>query len=420
MADSLTTSPGVYQMTVFDASGYVYADRLFFVRTGAESAPTVSVQGLELSYAPYAPVNLRVKSTAGNGQVSLAVRDDNTRDFLHDNGSILTEMLLASEIRGFVPDPGWYFQRADSERAQALDLLMLTQGWRRFRWQDMAVRGTWDLSQPAEQAPVLRGGVYKRNFDMNFGYGTVLRPNFASYFTKGDGQGNTSSMLGAGAGWSSNDPAGINSGLPRHWGEHKMVDKRGMEREDENSDSQGTADVVGTLQEARTRRHDWEYSMSRQYQKTDRDIKVHAELVSMDGTNILVNERTTSNGRFQIQLPPFYGQAVLFLSAADTTKWSKRERKHYTWVQGDTYALGFDPSAPYNRFKKARFDVEPAEYISRLRWPYPRFMQPYSHYQSTLAERPRRDSLLDVRDNDSVRHLLEVQVRAAFPDETLR
>ena len=406
--DSLVAQSGVYQMTVFDASGRVYADRLFFVRTGAEAAPTVSVQGLAESYAPYAPVSLRVKSATGSGQVSLSVRDDNTRDFLHDNGSILTEMLLASEIRGFVPDPGWFFQQDDSTHTRALDLLMLTQGWRRFRWQDMAVRGTWDLSQPAEQAPVLRGGIYKRNLDMDLKMGTVLRPNFASYFRKDEKASDTPSLLGTGTDRRQHDPAEINSSVPRNWA------SPGGSREAQRAegDDAQRAEAEWERQEARTRRHDMAYRMSRQYQKADRDIKVHAELVSMDGTDILVNERTTSNGRFQIQLPPFYGQAHLFLSAADTTKWSKRKRKRYAWVQGETYNMDFDPRAPVNRFKKARFDAPPADYISRLRWPYPHFMQPYSHYQSTLAERPQRGDSLDARDTDGVRHLHEVHVHA--------
>jgi hypothetical protein len=46
----------------------------------------------------------------------------------------MTEMLLASEIKGFIPEPGWYFEKDDEQHRQALDLLMMTQGWRRFDW----------------------------------------------------------------------------------------------------------------------------------------------------------------------------------------------------------------------------------------------------------------------------------------------
>ena len=184
ISDSLLDGSGVYQLTVFDRRGYVYADRLFFARNGSDMEPTLDIQGLKPEYAPYEPVSLRVKARQAGGSVSLTVRDDNMRDFLYDNGSILTEMLLASEIRGFVPNPGWYFERNDEERRTALDLLMMTQGWRRFRWQDMAVRGAWELSQPAEQAPILRGRVYKKNASYNYNVRNLMSPSLSSMFQR--------------------------------------------------------------------------------------------------------------------------------------------------------------------------------------------------------------------------------------------
>ena len=154
--------------------------------------------------------------------------------------------------------------------------------------------------------------------------------------------------------------------------------------------------------------------MSRQYLKSDKDVKLHAELVSADGQKMAANERVTKNGRFQMQLPPFYGQAHFFLSAADTTKWSRRERKNYKWVQGKEYDVDFDPRSPINKFKKIRFDIKRADYKARVQWPYPRFVSGYSHYQSTLSQRPERDSAgsLFVLDAGNVHNMPEISVRA--------
>lgn len=69
---------------------------------------------------------------------SLTVRDRDTEEDTYDNGTILTEMLLASEIKGFVENPGYYFESDDSLRRQALDRLMMVQGWRRYKWREMA------------------------------------------------------------------------------------------------------------------------------------------------------------------------------------------------------------------------------------------------------------------------------------------
>ena len=101
---------------------------------------TLQIKGLKKEYKPYEKVELSIQNNfpyfvpEGNGTecFSLAVRDAERQDHLYDNGNILTEMLLSSEIKGFVPDPGWYFEKNDQEHRRALDLLMLTQGWRRF------------------------------------------------------------------------------------------------------------------------------------------------------------------------------------------------------------------------------------------------------------------------------------------------
>ena len=393
LGDSLLTASGVYQLTVFDHLGRVYADRLFFARNSSDLQPTLSVSGLRREYAPYEPVSLGVRSTRGGGSVSLTVRDDNTRDFLYDSGSILTEMLLASEIRGFVPQPGWYFERDDQERREGLDLLMMTQGWRRFRWQDMAVRGTWELSQPAEQAPVIRGGVYKRNTSLDthamMNYMMGLRPKLSDVFSRDEKSSQPAEPSLIGGTVITND-----------------ADKK-------NASDAAKAAKAYEEQERRTSRQDRDYALQQLYGKSDRNIKVHSELVSTDGTEIAINERVTRNGHFQIQLPPFYGDAVFFLSAADTTKWSRRKRRKYTWIQGAEY-VDDDPRAPYNKFKKARFDIQPADYKSRVQWPYPRFVSPYTHYQSTLAQRPARaDSISPFTlDADSTYMMREVSVRA--------
>ena len=156
---------GVYQATLFTEDGKVLADRLFFHRTPGMAVAPLQVEGLRAEYAPYDSIriSLQGKDVHHNTPFSLAVRESGTSMGNHDTGNILTEMLLASEIRGFVPDPGWYFEQDDSVHRTALDLLMMTQGWRRFRWQDMAVKGALEQTQPREKQLMLKGRVYPSN-----------------------------------------------------------------------------------------------------------------------------------------------------------------------------------------------------------------------------------------------------------------
>lgn len=171
---------GIHQATVFDTQGRVLADRLFFVTKPEQMEPTLMVSGQKDKYEPYEAISLTIKRnlapTLSNEKVSrfkhvhrlwaergagfsLSVRDGNHADPLFDDGNIMTEMLLSSEIKGFIPNPGWYFEKDDEAHRQALDLLMMTQGWRRFVWRDMAVRGEWDITQPGEKTPILMGRV---------------------------------------------------------------------------------------------------------------------------------------------------------------------------------------------------------------------------------------------------------------------
>lgn len=160
-ATSLTDlQAGVNQVTVFDTDGRVYADRLFFVRANEMALHDISISGQKDEYVPYEKVTLDIQAPDSSGTLSVAVRDVNHMNDLYDNASIMTEMLLTSEIKGFVENPEWYFTKDDAEHNRALDLLMMTQGWRRFNWQEMAIKNAWQLTQPAERTPIITGKVY--------------------------------------------------------------------------------------------------------------------------------------------------------------------------------------------------------------------------------------------------------------------
>ena len=66
------------------------------------------------------------------GHFSISVTDNDvvTIDSLADN--IKSSLLLTSDLKGFVEDPNYYFMNKSDSVNKHLDLLMLTQGWRRF------------------------------------------------------------------------------------------------------------------------------------------------------------------------------------------------------------------------------------------------------------------------------------------------
>lgn len=350
---------GIHQATVFDTQGRVWADRLFFVTKPELSEPSLTVSGLKDEYSPYEKVELKIKNIPQKGEqggtFSLSVQDDYQTDPLFDNGNIMTEMLLSSEIKGFIPNPGWYFEKDDEEHRQALDLLMMTQGWRRFVWRDMAVRGAWDLVQPAEKAPILIGNTFKNI--------------------------NTEDMF-------------LDNGDSKREEHEKAEDEEDKSREKRNlyetkpMDLSGFYEGIGTKSPQNKAREETEYKKAvnekEQNRMNRKELKVHAEIVAVDAEMSFTGEMETDQGAFRIQLPPFYGSSVVFISVADTTKW--KEGKPYTWIQAEPDNEDTDYMyLPASRKLRQKILVEPAEYLARISWPYPRFVKPYSFYQNHLA-----------------------------------
>ncbi len=375
MGDSLLAEPGVYQLTLFDANGRVFADRLFFSKGTGEMNPTLSISGMKEEYTPHEPVTLLLKTVEGRSNVSLAVRDKGRSDLLYDNGNILTEMLLASEIRGFVPHPGWYFEQDDEERRRALDLLMMTQGWRRFDWRSMAIQGAWELTQPAEQAPIIIGNTYNNShwYDPDFGRQDIYVGKDASGTEYDAFKPITSSM---------NMPMTTIS-QSAHRPENMPYDvvsyKRAMDKKD----------------------------MANPKRK---ELKVHAELILPNEDTGATYESESKQGKFKLQLPPFYGQSMLFISVADTSQW-KKQKTPYTWIQAQADDEDTDwMFLPQNSKAKKRLRTEEATHMARISWPYPRFVKPYTYYQDHLAPQPVNTEQADADTGSKL--MREVTVKA--------
>ena len=147
---------GVNQLTVFDAKGNVLADRLFFVCPSGK--PTVlTASQLPDSLQPYEKVDLKfqLQSASGwpnQGLFSLSVTD--AKEFEHDTydtRDIRSELLLTSDIKGFVEDVDSYFRHtSDSAMVADIDMLMRIQGWRHHKWNWQWRRYNWHVMSGAE------------------------------------------------------------------------------------------------------------------------------------------------------------------------------------------------------------------------------------------------------------------------------
>lgn len=125
---------GVSHITVFDDKAAPVAERLFFKAPAQEL--NITVKSSQTQYKTRAQVTLEVQTERAIPQMSISVyRMDSIAPTPGDH-HISDYFFLTADLRGSVESPGYYFSSTPEARAAA-DNLMLTQGWRRFAWNDV-------------------------------------------------------------------------------------------------------------------------------------------------------------------------------------------------------------------------------------------------------------------------------------------
>ena len=152
---------GVAHFTLFNAQNQPLNERLSFINHNDNLK--VEINAGSALYVPRdsIPLHITVKDNKGNpvvGSFSLAVTDDGQikkADISKTN--IFTQLLLASDLKGYIEDPAWYFT-PDNEAAKALDILLLTQGWVSYNWKDI-LNGPTQPAFTAEPEYIISGKV---------------------------------------------------------------------------------------------------------------------------------------------------------------------------------------------------------------------------------------------------------------------
>ena len=372
---------GVIQLTVFNAEGRVYADRLIFVRNADLASAPLQFTGIKKeAYEPFAPIKMGVSGGKAGSTISLAVRDAAHAEYLYDNGNILTEMLLSSQIRGFVEDPAYYFQADDAEHRRALDLLLLIQGWRRYDWHVMATPGVFVLNHRPEQTQLLSGEV---NSYMAMEREDAVRDAGLAMAEQASG-GNEASENSADSFTSAAGNFGNEGNDATHDAVADLESQRSDFDQNETSSSQQTTATIDNMN---------------LYGKSNlkHDVLLHAEFTQPGAAQGVVGEMATENGRFNITSPRFYQGCFFFLTASDTTKWGNKTSDKIEWIADNEDEKG---------------ELNYPEYYVRLSQFYPRFVKPYNGYQTALAPAPKGSALTQDWINDGSRTLREVTVGA--------
>lgn len=143
---------GIVQFTLFSSAGEPLNERLVFIKRN---------DLLNLSVTPAIPtfttrqkvdVTLNVKNGEGKaaiGNFSVSVVDETKVPAGETaEGSILSSLLLTSEIKGFIEKTNYYFTDTSRHAGEDLDVLMLTQGYHRFQWKQILAGAVVSVYQP--------------------------------------------------------------------------------------------------------------------------------------------------------------------------------------------------------------------------------------------------------------------------------
>ena len=157
---------GINELVVYDDAGQKLASRLFFINRHEREAhltTDIARDGTQMHPCQAVGIPLCVTDAAGlpvaGARLSVAVCDDIDKGTEYSAGNLLTEMLLGSEVRGFIENPEYYFESDDSLHRGHLDLLLLVQGWRRYDWILVSGRRTAKGFYPVERQLMVRGQV---------------------------------------------------------------------------------------------------------------------------------------------------------------------------------------------------------------------------------------------------------------------
>lgn len=132
---------GIVQFTLFDDSLRPVAERLAFANHHDELRIDLEPDKAVYDKREKVKMLLQVKDEKGNpveGSFSMAVADARTVSQNKEQElTILSDLLLSSDLKGYIQSPAHYFTDENKATAKELDDLLLTQGWRRFAWQDL-------------------------------------------------------------------------------------------------------------------------------------------------------------------------------------------------------------------------------------------------------------------------------------------
>ena len=150
---------GIVQLTIMQPDGKLLSERLVFNQS--QPLLDISVKTDKTGYTKKESVKLtlqvpQIDSLKSNYSVS--VIDDVKTPYNDDQElGIVSNYLLTSDLKGYVEQPNFYFNEKNENRKEALNVLLMTQGFRRFSYEDLVAEKLPQVQFMPEQGITLSG-----------------------------------------------------------------------------------------------------------------------------------------------------------------------------------------------------------------------------------------------------------------------
>lgn len=142
---------GISHITLFNQDWKPEAERLFFHQSKADLADTkITTNKQSYSQRDSTAITINVQDALGNplsANLSVAVYDTEQifPNLFQDN--ITSYLLLSADVEQGVNASAGYLQNLHKKDRQALNLILMTKGWRRFKWKDILANKTPNIIQ---------------------------------------------------------------------------------------------------------------------------------------------------------------------------------------------------------------------------------------------------------------------------------
>ncbi|HVM88597.1 MAG TPA: hypothetical protein VMT76_10460 [Puia sp.] len=147
---------GILQITLFSEEDMPLAERIVFVNNQEyEFAAEAVVTKKNTSKRGENVIEITVPDTL-KANLSLSVTDALADGISANEDNIISRLLCTGDIKGYVHNPFYYFSNSSDSVVRHLDLVMLTHGWRRFKWEQLA-RGKMPVIKYFDQDHLILG-----------------------------------------------------------------------------------------------------------------------------------------------------------------------------------------------------------------------------------------------------------------------